>query len=242
MTKKLAILISGSGTTMEAIINACKANEVGLDIACVISSKAGVGGITKAKHLGLAQKDILIIDPKDFKDKDKKLDQERFGNKIIQELEKRKVDVVTQNGWLPLTPENVIKKYRGNIFNQHPGPVPEFGGQGMYGRRVHAAVLIYRRLTGRDFWTEAVAQRVDNNFDQGKVVKSKKITIQKDDTVEDLQARVLPIEHLVQIELLKDVAKGKIKEETHRRVSVKHKEEEILALAKKIAGILYPHG
>jgi len=169
------------------------------------------------------------------------VDPEGFGLAILKELRERRATVVTQNGWLPITPEHVIDEFRETIFNQHPGPVPEFGGRGMYGRRVHAARLLFVRETKRDFWTEAIAQRVDKRYDQGAVVKSTRVDILPDDTVDDLQQRVLPVEHRTQIDLLKDVASGNVKEIPSEKL-VRLGEEKILFIAKWSARLLYPHG
>jgi len=97
-------------------------------------------------------------------------------------------------------------------------------------------------MTKRDYWTEAIGQRVNKNYDQGVVVKSARINILPEDTVEDLQKRVLPVEHQVQIALLKDVANGNIKEEKTREFLIKPGEEQVLFEAKKVAKLLYPHG
>ena len=151
MRERLATLISGGGTTMQEIVKACQSGAISMDIGCVLSSSPTAGGIEKAKRLGIPDKDIVIVDPNDFRGDDKKVDQEGFGQAILRQLRKRGVTVVTQNGWLPLTPKNVIEEYVEKIFNQHPGPVPEFGGRGMHGRRVHAARLLFVRETRRNF-------------------------------------------------------------------------------------------
>ena len=242
MRERLATLISGGGTTMQQIIKACQSGEIPMDVACVISSSPTAGGIKKAKDLGISDENILVVDPNKFRDGNKKVDQEAFGLALLREMRERGVTVVTQNGWLPLTPRNVIDEYSQTMFNQHPGPVPEFGGKGMFGRRVHAARLLFVRETKRDPWTEAIGQRVDSEYDQGAVVKSARVEILSDDTVDDLQQRVLPVEHRTQIELLKDVAKGNIKEVTGRGNLVLSGEEHILFQAKKAARLLYPHG
>ncbi len=242
MKERLASLISGGGTTMEQIIKACQSGEIPMDVACVIASKPDAGGIEKARRLGIPEKDIIVIDPNKFRGADKKIDQEGFGSAILKELRQRGVTVVTQNGWLPLTPEHVIDEFQDTMFNQHPGPVPEFGGIGMYGRRVHTTRLLFVRETKRDFWTEAIAQRVDKKYDQGAVVKSTRVDILPDDTVDDLQQRVLPVEHKTQIELLKDVARGTVKELARKETLIRPGEEHVLFLAKRTARLLYPHG
>lgn len=240
--ERLAILISGGGTTMQEIIKACQSGEVLMEVACVISSNPTAGGIEKARKSGIPNKNIVVVNPDDFRGGDGKVDNEGFGQAILRELRMRKATVITQNGWLPLTPGQVIDEYSGTMFNQHPGPVPEFGGKGMYGRRVHAAVLLFTRMVKREPWTEAIAQRVHSEYDQGVVVKSMRVGIQSDDTVDDLQRRVLPIEHRVQIDLLKDVAKGNVKEITGRELLVKPGQDQTLFLAKRVARLLYPHG
>lgn len=242
MKENLATFISGGGTTMEQIVKACQSGEIPMNVACVISSSADAGGIKKARDLGIPEKNIVIINPNNFCNENGKVDQERFGIRIIKELRERRVTVVTQNGWMPLTPEIVINEYPETMFNQHPGPVPEFGGKGMFGKRVHAARLFFVRETGRDFWTEAIAQRVDKNFDKGQVVHSARINILPEDTVESLQQRVLCEEHRVQIELLKKVARGDVGEIKRETILVEPGDEKILKQSKKQAKLLYPDG
>jgi phosphoribosylglycinamide formyltransferase-1 len=239
MNERLAILISGGGTTMQEIIKATQRGEVALDIACVIASSSSAGGIDKARRLGI--NNITVIDPTSFKVGSGKVDLDAFGLRLVQELQIHGASVVTQNGWLPFTPERVIEAYFDTIFNQHPGPVPEFGGKGMYGRRVHAARLEFIRRTNRDFWTEAIAQRVHPEYDQGAVVKAEQIIVLPEDSVGDLQQRVLPIEHRVQIDLLRDLIAGTIKESPTRRL-VLDGEQDILIEVKKLAMQQYPNG
>lgn len=223
---------------MEAIGKACLSGEIPFDLVCVISSNPKAGGLGKAKNLGIPAEDILVIDPEDFRF-DGKVDQEKFGQAILKELKKRKVDVVLQNGWYPRTPNVVTDAYSGMIFNQHPGPIPEFGGKGMYGTAVHAAVLEFRKLTGGEMWTEVVAQRAERDMDGGAVVKSARVEILAGDSAETLQQRALPIEHRVQIELLKDIASGNVHEVTRPPI-VLAGEEKILQAAKQKATLMYP--
>lgn len=239
--ERLASFISGGGTTMQEIIRACQSGEIPMDVACIIASTSKAGGIEKARSLGIPEKDIIVVDPNEFKDNDGRVDQYGFGMAILKELKSRGVTVFTQNGWMPVTPENVIDEYPHTSFNQHPGPLPDFGGRGMYGRRVHAAVLIFRRLTRTDPWTEATVQRVHKEFDKGPVVKAQRVKIFKDDTVEDLQQRVLPVEHRLQIELLKDVVLENVREVSKEAINIPE-HREVLRVAKNIARLLYPNG
>lgn len=197
MRKRLAILISDSGTTMQKMIEACQSGEIPRDIACIISSTPTADGIKRARLLGIPDKDIILINPDDFRGNDKKVDSDSFGLKILKGLKDHGATIVTQNGWMPRTPKHVIDEYSKTMFNQHPGPVPEFGGPGMYGKRVHAVRLLFTRMVKRDYWTEAIAQRVRGDFDQGAVVKSRRVNIYPQDSVDDLQQRVLLAEHQV---------------------------------------------
>jgi phosphoribosylglycinamide formyltransferase-1 len=238
---RIALFISGGGTTMEAIIKACQNGTLKNVVpSLVIASKKSAGGIEKARNLGIKDEDILVINPKDFETR------EKFGEKIIEECKKRNVDFIGQYGWIVMTPENVINTYNNMIVNQHPGPLdtgrPDFGGVGMYGVRVHQTRLEFVHKVNRDYWTEATAHRVTNKFDEGVVVKKEQVPIFSDDTAEILQIRVLPIEHKVQIETLQDFA-NKTVSEFHREIPlVKSGEEEILEECKKRAIKLYPNG
>lgn len=249
---RIALLISGGGTTMQAIIKASLSGELnGITPSLVIASNENAGGIEKAKNLGINEEDILTINPKNFETK------EKFGEEIIKECKKRNIDFIGQYGWMVMTPENVIKEFEGMIVNQHPGPLDthqntsisggqaghlDFGGVGMYGMRVHQARLSFVQKVGRDYWTEATAHRVTSKFDEGVVLKRKQVPVLENDTAESLQARTLPVEHEVQIELLKDFVSGTVSE-FHREVPlVLAGEEGILDECKKLAIKMYPNG
>jgi len=241
--ERWASLVSGGGTTMQKMIRECQSGGLPIDIACVISSNPTAGAINKAMDLGIPSHDVVVVDPRDFRNNEGGMDQEEFGFRIVEVLREHGATVVTQNGWLPLTPEVVIREFSDCIYNQHPGPVPDFGGEGMYGIRVHAAVLLFNWLVRRKKpWTEVIAQRVHPEFDQGCVVRSERIIIPKGETVATLQERALPIEHGVQTGLLYDIANGTIREETNRERVVRPGEEPMLATARRLARLLYPHG
>ena len=240
---KLAMLISGGGTTAAAIIQACQNGELfgsGLEPALVVASKENIDGIERIKNLGFLEKDIVIISPKDFST------PEEFGTAIIRACRERNVDIIGQYGWLHKTPANVVEAYKDKMINQHPGPLDpghlDFGGAGMYGRRVHSARLCFVKKTNRDFRTEATAQKVAANYDEGAVLYKKTVEILPDDTVESLQARVLPIEHSVQIETLKMLANGTLREIIRDDRLINPGEKKILEECKKEAVKLYPNG
>ena len=249
---RIALLISGGGTTMESIIKRTKNGTLeGVTPSLVIASNENAGGIDKARKLGIKDEDILIINPKSFETR------EKFGEKIIEECKKRNVDFIGQYGWMVMTPENVIKEFEGMIVNQHPGPLDtrqntsigneqgghlDFGGVGMYGMRVHQARLSFVNKVKRDYWTEATTHRVTNKFDEGVVIKRDQVPILPNDTAETLQKRVLPVEHKVQIEALQDFANNTVSEFHRVTPLILQGEEGILEECKKLAIKLYPNG
>lgn len=245
---KLALLISGGGTTMQAIIKACLpagrragTGYINVEPVLVIASNPKAGGIEKARALGIPEKDILIINPKDFENK------EAFGEEIIKECKKREVNLIGQYGWMVKTPDNVISTFPDMIINQHPGPLDpggngDFGGAGMFGMRVHQARLEFVKKVNHNYWTEATAHRVTSEFDKGAILKRKQVPILPNDTAETLRARVLPTEHQVQIETLQDFADGTVSEFKREIPLVFRGEEKILEECKEMAKKMYPNG
>ena len=238
---RIALLISGGGTTAAAIITACQTGRLkNVTPVLVIASKPDIDGIARVKAAGMDANNVIVLPPKQFNSPG------AFGTAILKECTGHKVEFVGQYGWLALTPANVIKRYAGKMTNQHPGPLdigrPDFGGAGMYGRRVHAARICFVKKTNRDFWSEATAQRVGINFDAGAVLKTKPVPILPDDTPETLAARMLPVEHEVQIALLQDFANGTVNEVKREQPLVLPEEEYILAECKKWAIEKYPNG
>ena len=239
---KIALLISsGNGTTAEHIILAVHSGRLeGIEPTLVIASRAGAPGIERAIQAGISKDNVVVIQPGNFEN------EESFGEAIIKACEARGVEFIGQYGWMQKTPQNVIERFQGMMVNQHPGPLdpgrPDFGGTGMYGRRVHAARLYFVHQTNHDFWTEATAQRVAVHYDEGAVLKRKQVPILPDDDVMALQERVLPVEHEVQIETLRDFATGQVKELKRETPLVLPGEEKILEECKREAIELYPHG
>ncbi len=127
---RIALLISGGGTTMREILRATKDGRLPHVIpALMIASREDASGIEKAHEEGMADRNIVVLKPKAFGS------PSAFGAAIISACRNRGVDLVGQYGWLPLTPPNVIEAYENMIVNQHPGPLdpgrPDFGGEGM---------------------------------------------------------------------------------------------------------------
>lgn len=252
---RTAILISGSGSTAEAIIRACQ--DGWLEDVCpavVIASKNEAGGIVKAQALGIK---VEVVERKLF------TTIESFGKKLLKLFKKYGVDLISQNGWLPLTPSEVVCEYKGRIINQHPGPLDpgrlDFGGKGMYGARVVGARLIYSQMAGSDFWTESTVHHVTNEYDKGEIIRTSRINIPAvpraislsklesnlellTKTIEEIQARLLPIEHENMIKTLSLFASRKTPIFIRRKPLIPIKNKELLIEAKKLAIKLFPKG
>lgn len=243
MAERNAFLVSGGGTTMLEMIKAAQAGETpGFQPAVVVASSPFIGAIEKAHSVGLP---VEIVDPNTYRGDDGKVDQYGYYQGLRAATDNHGATVFTQNGHLPLTPVDYILYMNRNGqggFNQHPGRVPDFGGRGMFGRRVHAATLIFKRdIKSEDMTTTPIVQRVHPEFDKGEVVGFRNVPILPNDTVDDLQQRVLPVEHEINIQLAKDIGTRNIRE--YDFVSELAPGQEVnLRNAKRVARLLYPHG
>ena len=233
-TLHLAILLSGSGSTAQAIIRACQSGSLrGITPVVVIGNNVQAGGLEKARLLGI--KTRVVRDD------------------LLETLQGCQVDLISQNGWLPLTPKNVVDRYKGRLINQHPGPLDpgrsDFGGIGMYGRRVTCARIAYALMTGGNNWTEATTHLVTEEFDKGMVIRAERLSfrILPDsnliDATNNVTAKLLPLEHKNVIATLDSYVKFGNFPEVQRIVPlVPAKHENIVKKSKKIAIELFPHG
>jgi phosphoribosylglycinamide formyltransferase-1 len=174
MTMRTAVAISGRGSNLEALHEALKAGAAA-KIVVVISDRPDAGGLERARQWGLSTE--VLPSPSD-------------GAVWLAVLRRYAVDLVVLAGYVKLVPANVIAGYRGRIVNVHPALLPAFGGQGMYGRRVHEAVLASGvRETG------ATVHLVDEVYDHGATLAQARVPVLPGDTPELLAQRVLEVEH-----------------------------------------------
>lgn len=192
---------------MEAVIKACRANTVpGIFSAAVIASSSAAEGLSKAALLGVP---TAVVARADFKS------AEEFGEALLQALQAFGIDLISNNGWLPLTPKAVVERYKNRIINQHPGPLDpgrgnDFGGTGMYGVRVMAARIIFEWITNpSDPWTEATVHFVTEKFDEGDLIHTARFSLPKPG--EALTISALEKDHAIQ-ESLRQRVVGVMKE------------------------------
>lgn len=241
-----AFFISGKGTTLQAVLNAVKCRELaGVEPRLVICSKFKVEGILRAQGFGFELgKNLRVLRPETFDS------LKAFGQAINDLCDKYGVDCIFQYGWRPTTPDIVLEKFRGKIFNGHGGPLDpvaalghDFGGKGMFGRRPTAARFLFAKAVNRDYWNVASAHHVVSGLDRGGIVGESFIDFGPDTRIEDLEARTLQAEHKLQIQLMRNVAHGLVQVIEHQpHWLVKPHEKDILEQCKAKAIAAYPHG
>ena len=189
---KLAVLISGSGSNLQAVIDAARNGTIpNAKVALVISSREGVFGLERAEKHGITN---MVIDRLDTK-------------KLLETLKAHSIDGIILAGYLTVLAPEIIAAYSGKIINIHPALLPSFGGKGFYGIKVHQAVL-----ASGEKYTGATAHLVDCGIDTGAVLVRGVIPVMPDDTAETLQKRVLDVEHVVLVHAVKALVEGKIEE------------------------------
>lgn len=234
-------LASGGGTTFEQMAIAIKDGRVKEIVpAGLIASKDNIEAIKRAKALDIPH---AVVDPRDFLKPNGRVDRIAYGDKLWQVAHDQfGATFFTQNGHLPLTPTNFIQRMQEfgiGGFNQHPGSPIDFGGRGMYGKRVHAAAIHFLRRTKGEMFVTPVVQKVAPEVDAGVVVNSSRVAVLDSDEYDDLQERVLPFEHSLNIQLLKDISSGNVVEQPMSSI-LKPGEEVYLQQAKEAAILLIP--
>ena len=175
---KLAVLVSGGGTNLQAIIDAIDDHTItSASIECVISNKPDAYALKRAKDHGI---DSECIRPKDFADKN------AYGEYMAKYLKDRGIGLVVLAGFLVVLPSSFTDAFAGRIINIHPSLIPSFCGEGFYGLKVHEAALSRGvKVTG------ATVHFVDGGCDTGPIIMQKAVYVEEGDTPEILQRRVM---------------------------------------------------
>ena len=175
---KIAVLVSGGGTNLQAILDAIDAGTItNTQVAVVISNNAGAYALERARAKGI---EAVCISPKDYDDR------AAFNDAFLERLNQYEVDLVVLAGFLVVIPEKMIAQYRKRISNIHPSLIPSFCGIGFYGLKVHEQALARGvRVTG------ATVHFVDEGTDTGPIILQKAVEVQQDDTTKVLQQRVM---------------------------------------------------
>ena len=195
---KLAVLVSGGGTNLQAIIDAISAGKItNACISVVISNNANAYALERARAHGI---EALCISPKDFESR------EAFNQAFLDKLNSYNVDLVVLAGFLVVLPEMMIKEYTNRIVNIHPSLIPSFCGKGFYGLKVHEGVLARGvKVTG------ATVHFVDEGTDTGPIILRKAVEVEQGDTPEVLQRRVMEqAEWVILPKAIDLIANGKV--------------------------------
>ena len=175
---RVAVLVSGGGTNLQAILDAKAAGKIPHgDIALVVSNKPEAIALERAARANI---------PTAVVKKEKGMDPSDYGQRLLDVLKTHAVEFVVLAGFLVVLPENVIRAYENRIINVHPSLIPAFCGKGFYGLKVHEAALNYGvKVTG------ATVHYVNEIPDGGKIIAQKAVEILPEDTAETLQKRVM---------------------------------------------------
>lgn len=178
---KIGVLVSGSGTNLQAIIDAIKQNNIIAEIVVVISDKKNAFGLQRAINENI---------PAIFISKKQAGSIENFNAEIVNTLKDHLVDLVVLAGYLSILSHHFISTYRNRIINIHPSLIPSFCGNGFYGIKVHeAAIKQGVKISG------ATVHFVDEGTDTGAIILQKAVEVLPLDTAETLQQRILKLEH-----------------------------------------------
>ena len=172
---KIAVLVSGGGTNLQALIDAQKSGIIeNGEIVLVISNKAGAYALERAANAGIKTETVIKKETPDFE------------GKLIELLEENGIDVIVLAGFMSILSERFTSRFEKRILNVHPSLIPSFCGEGFYGLRVHQSALDYGvKVTG------ATVHFVNEIPDGGQIIMQKAVEIQPDDTPETLQKRVM---------------------------------------------------
>lgn len=190
----LGFLASGRGSNMQAIIDACKTGELQAQPSVVISNNSKSGALERAKREGISHYHLSgQTHPS----------PEELDDAILNALMRHDVRLVMLAGYMKRLGTKTLNCFRNRILNIHPALLPRFGGEGMYGSRVHKAVL-----AAGEKETGVSIHIVDENYDTGPLIAQTRMPVMKDDTVETLSKRVLAREHSFLVETLQKIVSG----------------------------------
>lgn len=192
---RLAVLISGGGTDLQSIIDAHKQGNIHCEMALVVSNRKSAFGLERAQKAGIPT--AVIKDQKE----------------LLEKLQTEKIDFVVLAGYLAIISKEMIEAYPNKIINIHPSLIPSFCGPGMYGMHVHDAILKRGvKVSG------ATVHFVSEEVDGGPIIMQQAVPIDDLNTAEDIQKRVLEIEHKILPEVVRLYCEDKIKIEEGRVV------------------------
>lgn len=247
---RVALLISGGDSTACRVITDSIVGALPVEVACVISSRSTTDGIENVIKAGMPKDKVHLVRTKDYGGPNK-----AFGEAIFKIFDNAGVNIFAQLGWMPTTPTTVIQRYKKKGVNQHPGQLdpgrPDFGGPGMYGRRVIDAVRRFTIYASVEPVIESTIHFVSEKVDQGRLMRVVPMTFSRAATTEQIQKALLPREHDNVIATLTSLAEahrtGASMVYFNRRITIVYRlirpeHYPLLERAKQEAIAAYPHG
>ncbi|MFO7566677.1 MAG: phosphoribosylglycinamide formyltransferase [Enhygromyxa sp.] len=184
---RLAVLASGGGSNLQALIDAHERGDLPAPVVLVISNRRDAGALERARRHGIP---AFHVGRKQHPD---------LEARMLELLREHRVDVVVLAGWLSLVGPRLLAAFPNRVINIHPGPLPRFGGKGMYGRHVHEAVL-----TSGVERSGPTVHLVDDRYDEGPILAHVEVLVEAGDTPESLAERVLREEHNLLWRVIRD--------------------------------------
>ncbi len=192
MNLRVAVFASGGGSNFQAIAE----NARNYRVTLVVCNRSKAGVLDRARALDVPAQ---VLSPRAFES------DKLYANALIDLLHAEKIDLIALAGYLCKIPAPVVEAFWGRILNIHPALLPRFGGKGLYGHRVHTAVL-----EAKESFSGATVHFVDEEYDTGPILMQKKVPVLPDDTPDSLAERVLAVEHKIFPEAIDLIAQGRV--------------------------------
>lgn len=188
---RLGILASHQGTNFQAVIDACQCGDLEAEIAVAISNNSQSGALARARSANIP---TIHLSSRTHPQ------AEALDTALLSALIDHQVDLVVMLGYMKKLGPRILQHFQGRIINIHPSLLPKYGGHGMFGLNVHKAVL-----ESTDTETGVTVHYVDAHYDTGQMITQVRIQVMPDDSPESLAARVLPQEHKLLVNTLKQL-------------------------------------
>ena len=192
----ITVFASHGGSDMQAIIDGCKAGKIHADVVAMITNNEDSMAYERAKREGI---DRYYLSHKEIPE------ESELEQKMLEVLDSHHTDMIFLAGYMRKLGDSILRKYQNRVFNIHPALLPKYGGKGMYGIHVHEAVIAAgEKVSG------VTIHRVNEQYDSGDIVAQTEVPVEEGDTAETLAARVLKREHEFLVEVISEIADGKI--------------------------------
>jgi phosphoribosylglycinamide formyltransferase-1 len=193
---RLGFLASHGGSNMQSIIDECKTGKVAATPACIISNNSSSMALQRAEKENIPAYHISSA---------KYPTQDELDDAIIAAFKAHGVNIIILAGYMKYLSPKVIRAFGGKVLNIHPALLPKFGGKGMYGKKVHEAVI-----AAKEEFSGPTVHLVDEHYDHGRILGQKKVPVLPDDNLDTLAARVLEQEHILYPDVVRRIANGEI--------------------------------